>query len=1125
MADLFRPLTASALARWVFGELAEHGRVFGIPQREFWVAKQSPFAKTLFGRTIDTPLGVAAGPHTQLAQNIVSAWLCGARFIELKTVQTLDTLDVSKPCIDAADETYNCEWSQELTLDQSFGEYLNAWVLLHALEDRFGLRTADAPPRFLFNLSVGYNMQGILAPNVQRFLARVRDARAELPGVIEAVAAHYPRVRELAIGPRLSDNITLSTMHGCPPAEIERIGLYLIEEQGLHTTIKLNPTLLGPERLRALLNDALGFRRVQVPDEAFAHDPKYPDAVAMIRRLQAAAAARGVQFGLKLSNTLEVLNHRPIFPAHEKQMYLSGRALHPLTVQLAALLHTEFAGTIPISFAGGADAFNLPELLAAGFAPVTVCTDLLKPGGYLRLPQYLETLGAAMAAGAAPDLDAFVLQRAAASGPNAAAGDDPATVLRQAVGTGLRRYAAACPVDRRYRARLKPADLKGPEPLDWFDCMDAPCRAGCPASQDIPGYLRLVAAGAFSEALALIRETNPLPLTTGCVCDHPCTTRCVRNHYDESLHIRAIKRVAATYGAGAAATPAPAAPHGTPVAVVGAGPAGLSAAAALATAGYAVTLFEAAAAPGGMAAAAVPLFRLPNGELARDLDALSAAGVTLRFGTRVGHDVPFPLPGTDEFRHVVVAVGAPAAQRLDVPGEDAAGVFSALDFLQRVRAGTAPPLGRRVLVVGGGNAAMDAARTAWRLSHDTEVAVLYRRSVAEMPADVAELEALRDEGITLVERVAPLAVLHADGRVIGLRCENVQLGEVDKSGRPRPVRIAGSEHDRPADTIIVAVGQAADAAFLDAAGAKFDRRGRVLVDPVTLESTAPGIYAGGDVRRGPATVIAAVADGLRIARSILEKDGRAAQAPARPVAVVPDVDAALAARGRRVRATAPPERPAETRRDLEPVEDVYGLAEARAEAARCLSCDQFCGLCVTVCPNRANIVYPVAPRTWRLPRLQREGARIVVTGFDPFCVEQPYQIVHFAQFCNACGNCTTFCPTAGAPYRDKPRLHVDRAAYEADLLPQACFVARDGAAWLIETRAEGVRYRLVQRGADLYYETPALRLTVPGGDFARATAEPGPDPAPPPAALRLEPAARLAVLLEGVRAALPFALP
>ena len=293
MSDRFHPISMEQLTDWVFTELEEKDSLFNVPRSAFFVPKADDrFRLHKYGVDLDTPFGVAAGPHTQMAQNIIVSWLVGARLIELKTIQTLDELDVSKPCIDVEDEGYNVEWSQELKVFESFDEYLRAWVLIHALHHKFGWH--GARPGMVFNMSVGYNLEGMLKPNVQWYFDTMADASDYLPAFVDIVAERYPAVREIDIPTQLSDTITLSTMHGCPPDEIEKISLYLLEERGLHTSVKCNPTLLGPDRVRGIINDALGFDDVPVPDEAFGHDLKYVDAVPMFHNLRRVAAARGL---------------------------------------------------------------------------------------------------------------------------------------------------------------------------------------------------------------------------------------------------------------------------------------------------------------------------------------------------------------------------------------------------------------------------------------------------------------------------------------------------------------------------------------------------------------------------------------------------------------------------------------------------------------------------------------------------------------------------------------------------------------------------------------------------------------------------------------------------------------
>jgi putative selenate reductase len=300
MSDKLYPLSLGHLISWMLEEI-KSDHLLGIP-RELWFepGKSDPFTMMRYGQFMETPIGVAAGPHTQLSQNIIAAWICGARYMELKTVQTLDELEISKPCIDMQDEGYNCEWSQELKLRQSLDEYLNAWIAIHILKDHLGWDSSKGSG-VIFNMSVGYDLKGIMNANVQEFMARMGDSQALLDQKLEELSPIYPRVKNLNISGQMTDNITLSTMHGCPPDEIERIAEYLIKDRKLHTAVKLNPTLLGPDTLRSILNDKLGYDDVRVPDLAFEHDLKYPDAIQLIQNLQKLAQTSGVEFGLKLT--------------------------------------------------------------------------------------------------------------------------------------------------------------------------------------------------------------------------------------------------------------------------------------------------------------------------------------------------------------------------------------------------------------------------------------------------------------------------------------------------------------------------------------------------------------------------------------------------------------------------------------------------------------------------------------------------------------------------------------------------------------------------------------------------------------------------------------------------------
>jgi putative selenate reductase len=1101
VAGRFHPIAMEDLCAWVFGELETKGSVFGIPQELFFTPSAADrFRMEAYGHPLETPFGPAAGPHTQMAQNIVVAWLCGARFIELKTVQTLDRLDVNKPCIDMEDEGYNVEWSQELRLYQSFDEYLRAWVLIHALHHRLGF--AGERPGVVFNMSVGYDLAGILRPNVQWYLDTMRDASAYLGGYVEVVARHFPGIREVAISADLSDSVTLSTMHGCPPGEIERIAAYLLEERGLHTSVKCNPTLLGPERVRGILEGDLGYHDVVVPDAAFGHDLGWEDAVPMFRRLQEVAAGRGLQFGLKLSNTLEVENRRGVFPK-DPMMYLSGRPLHALTTNLALLLAEEYGGGMPLSFAGGADCFSAPQLLACGLCPVTVCSDLLKSGGYLRLRQYLETTSEALERVGAADLDD--LARCTAG-----AGDLAAARL-----ANLRAYAAAVRTEPRYRKdAFETGHSKTGRALGAFDCIEAPCTDECPVDQDVPQYMAAVREGRYADAVAITRRDNPLASILGHVCDHLCEHACIRTHYDEPLAIRHIKRFIMEHearpGVGQAAPAA-----GRKAAVIGAGPAGLAAAELLGRGGWAVTIFEKHAYAGGMVGGAIPVYRLPQEGIQQDLAGLDGLAVHIEYGREAGRDFTVSDLRRQGFTAIVVAVGAQVAKRLGVPGEEADGVLDGVALLRSVREGQPLPIGRRVAVVGAGDTAMDCARTARRLG--AEVTILYRRTIDQMPADREEVRAMLQEGVAVEELALPVRLRAEGGRLAGVVCARMEYrDDRDASGRKVPHRIEGAEFELAFDTLLLAVSQHVSLGFFDGEPPELNRSGYLACNPETMETSLPGVYAVGDAAaHGPASIVQAAGDGKRAAAAILGRSlpGRA------PHRAPDDLPALLRRRARREWRVPVRQAPLSRCEGFAETTLGYTTDEAVAEARRCLDCDRYCSLCVSVCPNLAILTYASEPMAVGLPGLTVRGGRLEPGPTTHFRVDQRLQVTVLTDLCNECGNCTTFCPTAGKPYRDKPRLYLDRADFEAEE-DNAFLLVETAAGRAIEMRWAGETHRVEVNGA-VTYRTPRLTARLDPASWELLEGEAGPG-ASEGEALSLVPAATAYALLMGLAGSMPF---
>ncbi len=1056
--DLFFCKDIDVLLKWILDDLEQRDEIFGIGREQFFVpGTDQPFRTYRYGELLETPLGVASGPHTQLAQNIVAAWLTGNRYIELKTIQVLDELDVTKPCIDMTDEGYNCEWSQELKLDESFNEYLNAFILLHILRDRLGFAGEEAG--FIFNMSAGYELEGIHSPAVQNFFDRMENCSEPLAAKIEQIAAIYPRVKELTIPTQISRSLTISTMHGCPPDEIEKIARYFIEERGYHTTIKLNPTLLGPTRLRAILNDNLGFD-IDVPDLAFDHDLKYPDGIKMIRALMESAAANGVEFNVKLTNTLETTNIDQALPKSEAMCYMSGRALHPISINLAARLQEEFAGALDLSFCAGVDTFNVLDTLGCGMSPVTVCSDVLKPGGYARVSQYAEMVLVGMAAVSADSLDDLVCSWAGM--------DDP----RQAALSNLKHYAVDVLDRGRYVKDLFPyQNVKTKRFLPTFDCAAAPCVTSCGASQDVPRYMDFTARGDFENAYCTILASNPFPNMQGMVCDHPCQYKCTRLNYDSPLLIREIKRfIAESQQQEIELVCEP--DTGKSVAIIGAGPSGLSAAFFLRLEGYRVEIYESKDFVGGMASDGIPVFRLDAAGLQKDIDRILALGVTLHTGVKVDREQFDLLRSSHDF--VYVAIGAQGSSTLDIPGAEVDGVFDHLDFLSSVRRGDTPEIGRKVIIIGAGNSAMDAARTAKRLvGAEGEVSIVYRRSRRQMPADHEEIVATLEEGVCIVELAAPESVIVADGRVTGMEVATMKLGAPDDSGRRSPVKVQGKNHNLTADSIIVAIGQRVELDFVPG--------GRLDVDSYSLKSNIECVYAGGDVV-DVSSLIHAIGHGRRACYSIIAASGgspRVDLAPAesrRPDLVELQKQGAI----RRFGVTMP-ELAADKRLNFDLFVETLSKEDAMAEASRCLQCDLVCNVCVSVCPNRANMALPMEPRSYPVQQVSSDGS---ISSSGRVELKQAYQIINIANFCNECGNCQTFCPTSGAPYRDKARVH----------LSEESLLAHGEGYWM--TRSAGMQIMhdgrsasLTKEGEYFIYEDDELRVRLAADTLEASAAE------------------------------------
>jgi len=446
------PMSLEQLLLRIEHEWTSRQRIFDLASARIWKpADDVDLSFEFLGRTAATPVGPAAGPHSQMAQNIVLAWLGGSRLFELKTVQILDDLDIARPCIDMETIGYNIEWSQELEVHQSLEEYIKAWMIIEILRRWEPLAEHLGPDTgaHVFDLSVGYDLAGIRSDKVAGFISAMGNAAEEIERLRPQIPTAFAEFADLDFPTIVSDSITLSTFHGCPPDEIEAITKHLIEDHDVDVIVKLNPTLLGLDRVSEIVNGELGYDTVTLVPTAFEEDLQFDRAIELIDELNTYAKDRGHRFGIKLTNTLVVANNKQWMP--DDPMYLSGPPLHVLATALAdelavalpgVLMLPGHDGDVQVSFSAGVTKENLADTIAMGVRPATICSDLLKPGGYGRLAPMLKALTTSVRDAGAADLDAWRASRLD-SARSAGHRDLVDAHLTYVLGAGIDRYSHA----------------------------------------------------------------------------------------------------------------------------------------------------------------------------------------------------------------------------------------------------------------------------------------------------------------------------------------------------------------------------------------------------------------------------------------------------------------------------------------------------------------------------------------------------------------------------------------------------------------------------------------------------------------------------------------------------------
>ncbi len=564
-----------------------------------------------------------------------------------------------------------------------------------------------------------------------------------------------------------------------------------------------------------------------------------------------------------------------------------------------------------------------------------------------------------------------------------------------------------------------------------FDCYIAPCQEACPIHQDVPDYINLLSQGNYEEALNCIMTRNPLPHITGYICDHQCMAHCTRWDYDSPLLIRDIKKEAAenAYSKIKSKVEVDQSVNIT-AAVIGAGPAGLTAAYFLALKGFDVTIFDTASEPGGTVQNVIPDFRLPQEAIKKDIELIKSLGVKFEMVVirNFSVDKLFALG----FKYIFIGIGAGISNKLKLELSDK-DVIDSLEFLWEYHVKKNFELGKNVAVIGGGNTSMDSSRAALRCMGVKNVKIIYRRTMEFMPADMEEFYAAMDDGVEFHDLLQPIE--WKEGK---LKCQKMELSEVGDDGRRKVSPIEHKFQYFNVDSIITAIGENVDSNILKENGIQFDDYGNMGVDKSTCETNIKNVFIGGDALRGPSTVVQSMADGKRAAEAILSKENIEFSFQYDSKSDMNETVASI-----------------QKGNICKPIKD-----DLVSEAERCLMCSTVCNKCVDVCPNRANIAVPSEDLSESFSNL--------------------YQIIHIDSFCNECGNCETFCPYSGAPYKEKLTIFWNEEGFN-DSINEGIFLVRkedNTLNFLVRNNSEVCKISLSNTGEIISSSSTAAELPI-----------------------------------------------
>lgn len=887
--------------------------------------------KTIFGIHIPANkipenhphVGVFSAIHCSSAQGIISCFLSGA---DICVLPPFDGESFLIPKICGSDGVLRFTDCCSLSADIMLGEYIKAWLAINVLSKEFNIGSTD----FSFSIYCQCRPNGI-SDSAKAILNQFSD--------ISENALFLNCKQWLCSHIDLFDNVDtgyISEISAAPvknsiiaPCNFSRSTVsayldYLITELHLTADIQLSPTCLGKEyignQLRSLWYDCA------VPNSAvFAHAPDYAKVEGSIRSFKSKYAEK---MGVLVGDTLDVIYG-------DAASKLCGKFLYPFSLSIAAKIYNTFGKELKVSFFGGVSANNADILNNIGFDTIYCSDALISVGGFNNLKQ--------------------IQQRTRKSSAGSL--------------TVTNELCLAAFSDNSVKMPIKPLQSrKIGAAAPMLNCTPTPCRIGCPIFQDIPAYIRAMNENNLQKAVKIITERNPLPTITGTICPHKCMDKCTRNHCDGAVDIRGCKlKIADEALAEHINSIKMPLSNDKRVAIVGGGAAGLSAAYLLSKVGCSVTIFEKSDRLGGIVAGTIPDFRISSSAIESDIALCRAYGAEIVLNHEISDIDKLRKSG---FEYIVLAIGAGVRGNLNLTG---GGSINAIDFLTEFKkTGGKVDIGKNIVVIGGGNTAMDAARAAIRAQGVEKVRLVYRRTRRYMPADEEELALAIADGVEFCELLAPAAL---NGSI--LKCTKMVLGAPDEKGRRTPVA-TDKIINIAADTVIAAVGEHIDSEFYKKCGIALNDRGYPVLNKSTSETNVKNLFVIGDGSNGPATVVEAIADATKVVRAVCGSN--ALKYSARNAAV--NLQSCLDKRGIL----------------FQPDEHGHTPGEA------CLSCSKFCGQCVDVCPTRANIAINVKNRM---------------------------QIVHIDKLCSKCGICDLFCHYDCSPVQSKFTKFDSIAGFEA----------------------------------------------------------------------------------------------